>query len=190
MNLLFEAAWEINVFLRQHSIAYAIIGGLAVQKWGDIRFTKDVDLSVSTPLKDGASDLVRLIIAHFRSRVDDPVDFAKRNRMILVAASNGVEIDISLSLPGYEDEMFVHAIDFELEPGKTIRLCSAEDLIIHKAVAGRPQDIADIEGIVYRQGNKLDLRYIHLWLKEFAQLLEEPDVLNRFEGAWLKYQAD
>jgi hypothetical protein len=30
-------------------------------------------------------------------------------------------------------------------PEKSIRICSAEDLIIHKAVAGRPQDVADIQ---------------------------------------------
>jgi hypothetical protein len=62
-----------------------------------------------------------------------------------------VEVDISLALPGYEDELFRRAVDFEVEPGKSIRLCSAEDLVIHKAVAGRPQDVMDIEGVVLRQ---------------------------------------
>lgn len=190
MNPLFEAAWELGEFLRQHNISYAVIGGLALQRWGDVRFTKDVDLSVATPLEEGSAGLVRLITTYFPSRIEDPMDFAKHKRMILINASNGVDVDISLSLPGYEDEMLAHAVDFEIETEKTIRLCSAEDLIIHKAVAGRPQDIADIEGIIYRQGEKLDLSHIRLWLGEFATLLGEPEVKNRFERAWKEYQGD
>ena len=107
--------------------------------------------------------------------------------MILVTASNGVEVDISLALLGYEDEMFNRAISYELEAGKNIRLCSPEDLIIHKAVAGRPQDIIDIQGIIYRQGNKLDLSYIRNWLSQFADILENPDIQAHFEDAWGKY---
>jgi len=80
--------------------------------------------------------------------------------------------------------MIERAIDYEIEEGKTIRLCSAEDLIIHKAVAGRPQDRSDIQGIVYRQGERLDIEYIRNWLGQFAELLEEPEIQNRFERAW------
>jgi hypothetical protein len=180
MNPLFEAAWELGEFLRQNNIPYAVIGGLALQNWGDIRFTKDVDLSVATPLEEGSVGLVRHITAHFPSRISQQISL--HNRMILISASNGVDVDISLSLPGYEDDMLAHTVDFEIETGKTIRLCSAEDLIIHKAVAGRPQDIADIEGIIYRQGEKLDVSHIRLWLGEFATLLENQKYRTGLRG--------
>ena len=99
----------------------------------------------------------------------------------------GVDVDISLAVPGYEDDLFERAIDFELEPGKKLRLCSAEDLIIHKAVAGRPQDLIDIQGVVYRQGKKLYLAYIRSWLEQFSQLLENPEVSEQFEAAWRNF---
>ena len=35
------------------------------------------------------------------------------------------------------------AEEHDLAPGKAILICSAEDLIVHKAVAGRAQDIRD-----------------------------------------------
>jgi len=40
-----EAAWEIHCFMTSHQIPYAIIGGLAVQYWGEPRLTGDVDIT-------------------------------------------------------------------------------------------------------------------------------------------------
>ena len=68
-------------------------------------------------------------------------------------------------------------------------MCSAEDLIIHKAVAGRPQDVVDIETVVLRQGRRLDVGYIRRWLGEFSDLLANPDVLERFEQAYRKLKS-
>lgn len=75
-------------------------------------------------------------------------------RMILLVTAQGIEVDIALALPGYEDSLFEQAREYEFESGKVVRLCSPEDLIVHKALAGRPQDLIDIQGIVDRQGNK------------------------------------
>lgn len=140
-------------------------------------------MTVAVPLND-PDTLVHAILDHFPSRIEDPIAFAQRNRVVLVRASNGCPVDISLALPGYEDEVMRRAMDYELEPGKAVRLCSAEDLIIHKAVAGRPQDLRDIEGIVYRQRDVLDTDYIRLWLREFGAALEALDLPERFERPW------
>jgi hypothetical protein len=186
----FDAALEVAEFLSQNEITYVIIGGLAVQIWGRERLTVDADMTIHASLEAGAAPLVQLITGKFRSRSPDPLQFAKRNRLILIKASNGIDVDISLSMPGYEDNLFARAVAFELEPGKSVNLCSAEDLIIHKAVAGRPQDVIDIQGVVYRQGEKLDLEYIRFWLDQFSQLLENREVAERFESAWRKFQED
>ena len=188
MNPLFEASWEIHQYFWQNQIPYAVIGGMALQKWGDQRFTKDVDITIVASLEEGTSGLVGLIANRFHSRVRNPLEFVRKTRMILVTASNRVDVDISLALPGYEDEMYKHTVDYEIETGKSIRLCSAEDLIIHKAIAGRPQDVSDIQGIVYRQGEKLDVSYIRKWLNEFSGVLANPALLEHFELAWLKLQ--
>jgi hypothetical protein len=72
------------------------------------------------------------------------------------------------------------------EQESAVRLSSAEDLIIHKAVAGRPQDLRDIEGVVYRQGPALDAEYVRRWLRAFAEVLEQPELPDRFEVPWQK----
>jgi hypothetical protein len=188
MNTREEAAWEVHTFFSELGVPYAIIGGMAVQRWGEPRFTQDVDVTVAAPLDD-LEGFVRAIVARFTSRVEDAVTFARRTRVVLVRASNNCGVDISLALPGYEDQVMRRAVDYELEPGKVVRMCSAEDLIIHKAVAGRPRDVKDIEGIVYRQRDALDVAYIRLWLSEFADVLENPELLERFETPWRKIQS-
>jgi len=185
MNKRERAALELHEFFTRLSVPYAIIGGMAVQYWGEPRFTQDVDLTIAAPLDD-PDRLIRAIVEQFSSRIEDPTAFALRNRVLLVRASNGCPVDISLALPGYEDELMRRAVLYELASGRMVRLCSAEDLIIHKAVAGRPQDVRDIEGVVYRQRDRLDARYIRRWLKEFADLLARPDILDHFERPWSK----
>lgn len=132
-----EAAWEVHGVLTKLGFPYVLIGGLAVQYWGEPRLTVDADATVSAPLND-PEGFARTLIERFPSRIDDPIAFVRKSRMVLIKASNGCPVDISLALPGYEDKIMRRAVDYELEPGKVIRLCSAEDLIIHKTVANRP----------------------------------------------------
>lgn len=178
-----EAAWEIHRFLTAWRLPYAIIGGVAVQHWGEPRLTIDVDIAVSVPAEQ-IHAFLRAALAQFAPRVENPEDFARDTRVLPVRASNGCPIDISLAIPGYEDQVMARAVEYEVEPGRRLRLCSAEDLIIHKAVAGRPLDVQDIEGIVLRQRGTLDSEYIRRWLREFSAVLDSPEVLERFEAAW------
>jgi hypothetical protein len=182
-----SAAWEAHQFFTSLSVPYVIIGGTAVQHWGEPRFTQDIDVTVSAPLDD-LDSFLQQVLKQFSPRLEDALEFAKRNRVILVRASNGYPLDISLALPGYEDEVMKRAVLYQIEQDKTIRICSAEDLIIHKAVAGRPQDIRDIEGIVYRQGQVLDVAHIRKWLETFADILGRPELITFFETPWQKLQ--
>jgi len=138
---------------------------------------------VAAPLDDPRG-FIKNVLEHFSPRIVDALDFALRNRVILVQASNGYPLDITLGLPGYEDEMTERAVDFEITLAAKVRVCSAEDLIIHKAVAGRAQDVRDIEGVVYRQGKTFDIDYIRRWLNEFSAIVDNPDLGELFETPW------
>jgi hypothetical protein len=188
MNQQAEAAWEIHIFLTELGVPYAIIGGMAVQYWGEPRSTQDVDLTVIAP-PEGSARLIQQILERFSARIPDAAAFARHNRVILARASNGCPVDISLGVPGYEEQVMLRAVDYDLEPGKGIRICSVEDLIIHKAVAGRAQDIRDIEGILYRRREPLDVSYIRRWLGDFADVLSDPEVRQRFERCWDRVHA-
>jgi hypothetical protein len=183
MNKYDQAIWEVHTVLNNLGISYAVIGGVAVQYWGEPRLTQDIDLTVSAPL-EGLDGFVSQILKHFSPRLENALDFALKNRVILVETSNGHPLDIALGLPGYEDKVIERVAQIELEPGKRINICSAEDLIVYKAAAGRPQDIRDIEGIVYRQGVSLDADYIRKWLKEISDVTGDSGLIELFERPW------
>lgn len=186
MNLQFETAWRLHQFLSEREILYVIIGGIAVQRWGQPRLTRDVDLTVL--LQAGREEpVLREMLRAFPGRVDDALRFALVHRVLPVQVPGGSEADITLGLPGYEEGVIARAVDYDLGDGRVVRLCSAEDLIIHKAVAGRPQDVMDIEGIVARQRDRLNLAHLRRWLGEFSALLDDPAVAQRFERAWDEY---
>lgn len=59
---------------------------MAVQFWGEPRFTQDIDLTVSAPL-DGLEKFVQHILDVFTPHIDDALTFAKKDRIVLVEAS-------------------------------------------------------------------------------------------------------
>lgn len=183
MNGQFEAAWQLHGFLSARGIPYAIIGGVAVQRWGQPRLTRDVDMTVLLP-PGREEPALREIANAFPPRIENGVAFALEHRVLPVEVPGGSEADISLGLPGYEEEVIARAVAYDLGEGRQVRLCSAEDLIIHKALAGRPQDVLDIEGVVARQGKALDLPYVRRWLDELARVADDPEVAARFERVW------
>lgn len=183
MSELLEAASEVHRFLSGQRIPYAIIGGIAVQRWGEPRFTRDVDVTILVSAGQEIAVLEKLL-SFFTPRIANAIDFALQNRVCLLKSTNQCDVDVSLGLPGYEEEVTKRAVRQNLGKGLVFKICSAEDLIIHKAVAGRPQDAVDISGVILRQGRKLDVNYIRRWLKEFAFVLESTEVLERFERPW------
>lgn len=56
-----------------------------------------------------------------------------------------------------------------------LRLPTPEDLIIMKAVARRPKDLADIQAIAASHPN-LDRKRIRLWVEQFGVALDMPEL--------------
>jgi hypothetical protein len=184
-----DTAVEIASFLDALQIPYAVIGGLAVQYWGEPRTTMDVDIVVLVS-PDRTEAFLEAAVRRFTARLQDAVSFAQTNRMLLLSDTDGNPIDISLGIPGYEEYVLQRAVMVALPDNRIIRLISPEDLIIHKCIAGRPRDQEDIERVLVRQRLLVDLSYIRQWLGEFADLIEGSDVVEVFESALNRASAE
>jgi len=57
-------------------------------------------------------------------------------------------------------------------------------------MAGRPQDLTDIESVIIRQKGKLDVEYIRQWLDKFSHLLQMKDISERFEEPWKRFMKE
>ncbi len=97
-------------------------------------------------------------------------------------ASNGIGIDIALGALPFEESAIANAKQIELEPGALLRICTAEDLIVMKAFADRPQDRIDLRGILVRQGTgNLDWKHIWEHLTPLVEVKESPEILSHLQ---------
>ncbi len=171
MNPILGAALEVEAACRRARFDFCFIGGVAVQRWGEPRLTQDVDLTLLTGV-GGEARFVDEILRHFGARLPDAREFALLNRVLLVHASNGVPIDVSLGAMPFEERTIERSSAFSIGGGETITTCSAEDLVVHKAFAGRDKDWLDIRGVLVRRGAQLALEIV--WA-ELLPLLELRD---------------
>ncbi|HKJ89615.1 MAG TPA: nucleotidyl transferase AbiEii/AbiGii toxin family protein [Oceanipulchritudo sp.] len=158
MQDLIKAAREVQDNLESVGLPFCFIGGLAVLHWGEPRLTRDLDLTVLAGWGQ-EEKAVDAILAVLQPRMEEARAFALENRVLLLKSSGGIPIDLALGALPFEELATSRAsnIPFAEIP---LRLCTAEDLVVMKAFANRPRDWSDIEGILLRQGKKLDMAYI------------------------------
>ena len=142
--------------------------------------TRDIDALILAE-DTGWDRLVSSAAAYgIAPRIEGVVDFAARTRVLLLRHdASGVDIDVMLGALTFHSELVARSTLIDVGPLR-IRIPSPEDLVIMKAVARRPRDIADIESImsVHRS---LDLDRIRQKLREFSSLLEMPEIHEEFE---------
>ncbi|MCU0255626.1 MAG: nucleotidyl transferase AbiEii/AbiGii toxin family protein [Vicinamibacterales bacterium] len=177
---LLAAALEVMAWLERGRWPACVIGGLAVQRWGEPRLTRDVDVTVLT----GAGreqEFVSSALAAFEPRRADAGPFALATRVLLVRSAAGIDLDIALGGIPFEEELMARASVHEFAPDCRLSTCSAEDLVVLKAVAGRARDLADLETIVARQFGRIDVGRVRRWLACFAEVIEDRDPVSAFE---------
>ena len=186
MKHLFEAAQELQEFCLGNNWKFCFIGGLAVQCWAEPRITQDVDLTILTGIRD-EEKFVSALLSKYQPRINDALEFALTNRVLLLKTPNNIGIDISLAALPYEEKLISRASYQSFINNIQLLLCSPEDLIVMKIFAERPKDLIDAENVMIRQGKKLDVEYIREQLTDLAELKEEPELLNIFNKLLKEY---
>lgn len=185
MNPLFAAALELQRFFEARHWRFCFIGGLAVQRWGEPRLTLDVDCTLLTGFGEEARYVDELLAA-FAGRVEHPREFALAYRVLLLYGRNRVPLDIALGAMPFEERCINRASWFAIGDGQSLLTCSAEDLVVFKAFAGRERDWLDIETIILRQREALDAEVIWGELTPLLELKADPDTQTRLQRLLLK----
>jgi hypothetical protein len=174
------AAVEVHRLWERRGWKFCFIGGIAVQRWGNPRFTVDVDLTLLTGY--GSEErFVDGILEDLEPRRADARQFALLHRVLLARSRKGVDVDVALGALPFEERSVARASVWKLEGGAELRTCSAEDLIVHKVFAGRDRDWDDVRGVLARRHGKLDWTIIRDELPPLLELKEAPEAMQRLE---------
>ncbi len=133
----------------KHEVEYLVIGGYAVSIHGYPRSTKDLDICIKLS-EENAVKMVEVIIDFgFGSLNLKKEDFLKRD-FITQLGHEPVRIDILNDLDGVPFEQAWKNKKVIALQGAAINFIGYADLLKVKAKAGRPQDIADIDKLKFR----------------------------------------
>jgi len=136
-------------------VDFVVVGGLAVNAWGVVRGTKDVDVVVANA-PDNLKRLAEVAVAaggHVQrgeALLGTPISIASA-----LASGEQVAIETDLGrldvvqgldgIPGY-DELYSRATKTEILD-VSVAVCALEDLKAMKRAAGRIRDLADLEDL-------------------------------------------
>jgi hypothetical protein len=141
--------------------------------------TVDADATVLTDWSRDEVVTDLLLGSPFLPRMADARDFALSNRVLLLKNAKGTHVDVALGAMDFENRSVQRSSLWRVSENATLRTCSAEDLVVHKTFAGRTRDWADIEGILQRQGPKLDLELVRSELLPLLELKGTPEAMDR-----------
>jgi hypothetical protein len=157
-----------------------VIGGVAASILGQPRLTHDVDALAILPESDWANALSTAASHGILPRIENPLEFARRSRVLLMRhAESGIDIDLTFGRLSFEqsaiDNSEIHDIG-----GLCVRLPRVEDLLIMKAIARRPKDLQDIQGLLAAHP-EADVVAVRQWVREFATAMSMSDMLDDFD---------
>ena len=149
---------DFNDLLRafnDEKVRYLIVGGYALIKYTEPRYTKDLDIWVS-PDADNAKKVFQALIQYGAPIADmSPADFMSEGFFFTMGLAPN-RVDILFDMTGLKfDEAWNRRAVAKIGETET-NFLSRVDLIVNKEAVGRKQDLADVEKLriaEVREGN-------------------------------------
>jgi hypothetical protein len=160
---VFDAQEMLRV-LAAHSVNFVVIGGLAVQAHGYIRWTKDLDVIVQpttlnfSRLSEALRDLEAKLRGSGTLKLTDPHQLRRAPLIPLMTTSGPldvVNVEHVRGAPRDYEALRRAALVVELG-GSEVAVAGLSDLIRMKRAAGRDHDLADIEALTRRPDDRPD----------------------------------
>lgn len=179
MTALERALRAVVLFLDARKTPYMVIGGIANLVWGVPRSTLDIDVTVWVA-EEREEDFIRELAGEFEPLVEAPVQFAARTR-VLPLKTEDFRVDVIFGGLPYEQRAIARAGAIEMA-GCSVRVCSPEDLVVHKIVSERARDREDARGIIRTLGGRLDRAYLDPIVEGLSRDLSRPEILEFYRG--------
>jgi predicted nucleotidyltransferase len=146
--------------LNNNGVRYVVVGGVAVVLHGYARLTADLDLAVDLSMSEARKAIEALLSMGFRPTAPvDPIGFADprvraqwiSEKQMRVFSMRDPEnpmriVDLFAENPVDFEELWVRSELVSLADS-TVRVASIPDLIAMKRLAGRQQDLQEIEAL-------------------------------------------
>lgn len=160
-----------------------LIGGLAVIARGAPRHTTDVDATVWAPGLDISRALAAFQDQSIVPRVANVQEVAAQAQILLLThPPSAVDLDVSLAWMPFEEEALDAATPVDFGEKLMVPTARPEDLVIYKVVPWRERDRTDIERLLLRHGDTIDLGRVRRHVRQLAELLENPERADEFEA--------
>ena len=133
----------LRIFNASH-VRYLVIGGYAVIQYAEPRFTKDLDLWISTDSANAES--VFRALREFGAPLTGLTakDFAEEGYFFQMGVPP-VRADVLMGIPGVQfEECWNRRVEADFD-GLKVNFISKADLIDAKRASGRPQDLIDAD---------------------------------------------
>jgi hypothetical protein len=173
-----ESALFLTQTLHELKIPYMFMGGLAVNAYGFLRATFDLDVVIALEEKNIKPLVLALKKKGFDLKEEDVKTILKSgNRFMSRTFRSPHRIDFWLLKTDFDHRAFLRRRRKTIFNQK-IWMISPEDLILTKLLyGGRGKDLDDVVGILKRQGQKLD----KIYLKKEAKELGIEKIFNRLQ---------
>lgn len=135
---------ELLSILAKHKVRYLVVGGYAVMRYSEPRYTKDLDLWVAIDSDNAQRVFSALKVFGAPLAGMTPDDFTQPQYFYQLGKPP-FRLDIMLSIPGVDFEMAWSRREETTVQGVTVAFISKDDLIKSKKASGRPQDLLDVD---------------------------------------------
>jgi hypothetical protein len=152
----------------------AVMGGIALSAWRHPRNTRDADLLIGLPTTEPDAILHGMQAHGFRPmRLPALVVVGPSRFFQLLYTPPGMFVDIKTDLlladSTYQQTALNRRRPFEWpEFNLKVEVLTCEDLILHKLLAGRVIDRADVVALQMANRAILDYRYLGDWLRQLS----------------------
>lgn len=187
---LVEVIHELEAIFDRLGLDRSYGGAIAYNYYAPPRFTQDIDLLILVPeikiprlfdelsargWQHGPNDKSGLVLGTFLKEL-------RTKPYLATIFCGGIRTELFVPWHPFHYRVLERSPQRDLE-GRSIRIHSAEDLIVFKKIFDRPKDIGDIKAMLMTQKGSLDLGR----LRSDAKLLLTGNSLQELEGLLSEY---